>query len=176
MPSEIEYHNLYIDIAKRVAKMSKAKRLKVGAIVVKDHSIISYGYNGTPRGDDNCCEERKTIPIEPNTGAPLPVEYYLDNPNNLVTKDSVVHAELNALLKLVGSTESVKDATMYITHSPCLPCCRLMVQTNGAIREVIYGEEYRDLNGIDYLKSKGILVRKARLDNNPMVCFESTTR
>lgn len=155
MPSEKDYNRLYIDIAKRIAQMSKAVRLQVGAIVVKNHSIISYGYNGTPTGDDNCCETR--------VGGGVPQKG--DKPDDLVSKEDVVHAEMNALLKLVGSTESVRGATMYITHSPCLPCCRFIVQTNKTIKEVIYDIEYRDTKGIDYLKSKGISVRKAVFDD-----------
>lgn len=152
MPNDIEYNELYLDIAKRISKMSKAVRLKVGAVIVKDHSIVSYGYNGTPSGDDNCCEERKKI-----TGAVKKEELDATNPDNLVTKSNVIHAEMNAVLKLVGRSENVDGATMYITHPPCLKCSEFITQTD-VIKKVVYGEEYKNLDGVEYLRSKGIKV------------------
>ncbi len=140
MPSDTEYNKLYIDIAIRIAQMSKARRLKVGAVVVKDNCIISYGWNGSASGEDNNCEDE----LEDGT---------------LVTKDSIIHAEHNAILKMIGSSSNVKDAIMFLTHSPCLTCSRFIFQSQ-AIREIIYGEKYRNLDGVNWLKKKGILVRQ----------------
>ena len=140
MPTQTDYDILYIDIAHRIAKMSKARRLKVGAVIVKDNCIISYGWNGTASGEDNNCEDE----LEDGT---------------LVSKDSIIHAEINSLLKIISSGISVKDATMYLTHSPCLPCARFIFQSN-VIKEVVYGEDYRNLEAVNWLKKKKILVRK----------------
>lgn len=163
MPNKEEYSKLYIDLSKRVAEMSKAVRLQVGAMIVKNHSIVSYGYNGTPSGDDNCCEVR-VGGSEPQEG---------DRPEDLVTKDNVIHAEMNALLKMVGSTESVKGATMFITHAPCLRCSEFLVQT-GAIKKVVYGQEYKNLDGVEYLKKKGIDVEQLIQMENDSIAHDSS--
>jgi dCMP deaminase len=149
MPSKKECDNLYMDIAERISKESKAKRLKVGAVIVKNSAIISYGYNGTPKGDENCCESTK------DGGIPKGDE----NIDDLVTVDDVVHAEMNALLKLVGSTENANGCTLYVTHSPCMKCAQFIHQT-GVIFDVIYKKEYRNTDSIDYLISKGINVTR----------------
>lgn len=157
MPNRADYDKLYIDIAVRIAKMSKARRKKVGAIIVKDHCIVSYGWNGTASGEDNCCENPKIgIDFSLNPDGVLKDRF---KPNDHITKDSVIHAEMNALLKMVGSSGDATGATMYITISPCLICSRFIYQSK-AIKEVVYGKMYKDLDGANWLKKKRILVRE----------------
>ena len=124
----------YMDTAKRFAELSTATRLKVGACVVKEHRIISIGYNGTPSGWDNSCEDGGT------------------------TKDEVIHAEANAIIKLARDGESGKDASIFITHAPCIHCSK-MIQGAG-IKEVYYSVEYRDDSGVKFLEKSGLKVEK----------------
>lgn len=128
-----------MDIAKRSAEMSYAKRLKVGAIVVKDDNILAQSWNGTPNGWSNECE------------------YKLDD-GTLKTKPEVIHAESNALTKLAKSTSSSNGATLFCTHSPCQECAKLIYQAG--ISEVYYETDFRDSTGIDFLKRCGINVIK----------------
>lgn len=129
---QIKYINLYMDIAKRVAEMSLARRLKVGAIAVKDNRIISMGWNGMPPNFPNECE--------------------IDN----VTKPEVIHAESNLLCKIAGSDENATGAAIFITHSPCVECSKLILRSG--ITQVYYGETYRDTSGIDFLTKAGVSV------------------
>ena len=129
----------YFDVAKRVAELSHAKRLKVGAVIVKDHRILSYGYNGTPAGFDNCCE--------------------VEN----VTKPEVIHAEMNAIAKISYHGDSCKDATMFLTHAPCIECAKIILQSG--ICNVYYLEDYRSTAGVDLLKSRAITVTKYEKDS-----------
>ena len=130
----------YMDVAERFAQLSSAKRLQVGAIVVKDDRIISIGYNGMPSGWDNCCEDEHR---SGNTGYG----------SKLVTKPEVLHAETNAIAKLAKSSESGLGATMFVTHSPCIECAKLIYQ--GGISTVYYRNNYRSDDGINFLtKSK----------------------
>jgi dCMP deaminase len=140
MPLQQEYDSLYMDIAFRVSLMSKAVRLKVGSIVVQGNSIVSYGYNGTPKGFDNTAE-------------------YPDAEGKLVTKPEVVHSELNSLLKLIKTNIPVKDGIMFCTHAPCLACSVHIYQSE-VIKEVVYSEEYRSRDGLDFLIKNGIKVRQ----------------
>jgi dCMP deaminase len=129
---ELKYHKKYLDIAKSISELSYAKRKKVGAIIVKDTMIISDGYNGTPTGFDNECE---------------------DSEGN--TKWFTLHAEANAITKLVRySGLPVDGSTLYITLSPCKDCCKLILQAG--IKNVYYSELYRDSDGIEFLKSVNI--------------------
>ena len=121
----------YLKMATEWAKLSYCKRKKVGAIIVKDRTIISDGYNGTPSGFDNCCEDE-----------------------NGDTHWYVLHAEANAILKLASSTQSAKGATLYITLSPCKECSKLIVQSG--ITKVYYINEYKDLEGVRLMKDNGI--------------------
>ena len=121
----------YLKMATEWAKLSYCKRKKVGAIIVKDRTIISDGYNGTPSGFDNCCEDE-----------------------NGDTHWYVLHAEANAILKLASSTQSAKGATLYITMSPCKECSKLIHQS-GIIR-VVYKEAYRDTSGLEFLQKAGV--------------------
>ena len=129
--------------ARIFAELSHARRLHVGAIVVKDDRIISIGYNGMPTGWPNDCED---------------VVQHSDDTTTLKTKPEVLHAETNALAKLARSTESGLDADIFITHSPCLDCAKLIYQSG--IRRVWYGAEYRDSSGPEFLRKSGIQVIK----------------
>ena len=130
-----------MDTAKRFAQLSTAKRLQVGAIVVKDDRIISIGYNGTPPGWDNNCEYTIDDAMGYDTGK---------------TKPEVIHAEANAIAKLAKSTESGKDATMFLTHAPCVDCAK-QIFTAG-INKLYYREQYRSTDGIDFLKKCNVEV------------------
>ena len=131
---ELKYHKKYLDIAKSISELSHANRKKVGAIIVKDTMIISDGYNGTPTGFQNECE---------------------DSEGN--TKWFTLHAEANAITKLVRySGLPVNGSTLYITLSPCKECSKLILQSG--IKNVYYSEEYRDTEGINFLKLSGINV------------------
>ena len=132
-----KFIDAYMDVAERFGKLSTARRLNVGAIIVKDNRIISIGYNGLPSGWDNNCE---------NT---------LDN-GQLKSKPEVLHAESNAIAKLARSNESGEDSTLFITHSPCLECSKLIYQSG--IITVYYKNEYRSQDGLDFLKKSNINV------------------
>ncbi len=118
-------------MAKEWAKLSHCKRKQVGALIVKDRMIISDGFNGTPSGFDNCCEDEDGL-----------------------TKWEVLHAEANAILKVASSTQSCKNATLYVTLSPCIHCSKLIHQAG--IKRVVYGIAYRDTSGLDFLKKAGV--------------------
>lgn len=130
--------------AKVFAELSHARRLHVGAIVVKDDRIISIGYNGMPAGWDNNCEFDFTHPQTKLT--------------ELVTRKEVLHAEANAITKLAKSNDSGLGADIFITHAPCMECSKLILQSG--IRRVYYGDQYRDDSGIQFLKQSGIEVTK----------------
>ena len=124
------------------AKNSYCKRRQVGALIVKDNMIISDGYNGTPSGFENICEDEIT-------GA---------------TKPYVLHAEANAISKVAKSGNSSEGATLYVTASPCLECSKLIIQAG--IKRVVYREQYRLDDGIQLLKRAGIEVEQVEEDNN----------
>ncbi|GAB4161707.1 MAG: dCMP deaminase family protein [Winogradskyella sp.] len=125
------YDKAYLRIAQEWGKLSHCKRKQVGALIVKDRMIISDGYNGTPTGFENYCEDDEGY-----------------------TKWYVLHAEANAILKVASSTQSCKGATLYITLSPCKECSKLIHQA-GIVR-VVYSQSYKDCSGIDFLKKAGI--------------------
>jgi dCMP deaminase len=127
------YDTAYMNMAKEWAKLSHCKRKQVGALIVKGNMIISDGYNGTPTGFDNVCED--------------------ENGN---TKWHVLHAEANAILKVAGSTQSCKDATLYITMSPCKDCSKLIHQSG--IKRLVFAKAYKDTSGIDFLKKAKVEV------------------
>ena len=131
---------MYMTIADTVAQQSYAKRLKVGAIVVKEDRVISIGYNGTPAGWDNCCEEV--------------IEQHEDGGQVTKTKDEVIHAEANAVAKLAKSSESGLDSTMFITHAPCIHCAKVIY--GAGIKEVFYRNKYRDDEGLNFLNKCNI--------------------
>jgi dCMP deaminase len=143
-----KFINAYMDVAERFAELSSARRLHVGAIVVKDDRIISIGYNGMPSGWDNDCED---------------VIQHSDDTTSLKTKPEVLHAETNAIAKLAKSTESGANATMFITHSPCLDCAKLIYQSG--ITSVIFRDAYRSEDGIQFLKKSGVTVAQIEKDS-----------
>jgi dCMP deaminase len=137
----------YMKTAETFAELSHARRLHVGAIVVKDDRVISIGYNGMPAGWDNNCED---------------VIQHSDDTTSLKTKPEVLHAETNAIAKLAKSTESGNGADIFITHAPCLDCAKLIYQSG--IKRVFFGEAYRDDSGIKFLKASGIDVEQIKKD------------
>ena len=138
-----KYIDLYMDWAKRCAELSHARRLHVGAVIVKDDTVISYGYNGMPAGWDNNCEEQVTGE---------------DETVYLKTKPEVLHAESNAIAKLARSVESGLDSDLFVTHSPCLDCAKLIYQSG--VKRVFFGHAYRDDTGLDFLRKSGIEVNQ----------------
>ena len=128
-----KYDIAYLKMAETWGKLSYCKRRQVGAIIVKNRMIISDGYNGTPTGFENICEDE-------------------DN----YTKWYVLHAEANAILKVASSTQSCDGATLYVTLSPCRECSKLIHQSG--ISRVVYSEAYKDLSGVEFLKKAGVIV------------------
>lgn len=131
MDKQIKYDQAYLQMAATWGQLSYCERKKVGALIVKDRMIISDGYNGTPSGFENVCEDE---------------EHY--------TKWYVLHAEANAILKVAASTQSCKGATLYITLSPCKECSKLIHQSG--ITRVVFASAYKDTSGIDFLEKAGI--------------------
>jgi len=125
----------YLKMALEWAKLSYCKRKQVGALIVKDRTIISDGYNGTPSGFENCCEDE-----------------------NNQTKWYVLHAEANAILKISRSTQSCEGATLYLTLSPCKECSKLIFQSG--IKRVVYIQDYSDNEGLAFLKDAGVEILK----------------
>ena len=138
-----KYVDMYMDWAARCAQLSHAVRLQVGAVIVKDDSVISYGYNGMPAGWNNNCEDE-----------------IIDDKwmVTLKTKPEVLHAESNAVAKLARSANSGSGADIFITHAPCLDCAKLIYQAG--IRRVWFGTSYRDTAGVDFLEKSGIEITK----------------
>ncbi len=136
----------FMDTAERFAQLSSAKRLKVGAVVVKDNRIISIGYNGMPSGWTNDCEEVVTPTLPYLQG---------DGPT-LKTKDEVIHAEANAIIKLAKSGDRGDGASLFCTHAPCIHCAKLIY--GAGINTVYYRDTYRDTHGIDFLEKCNIEV------------------
>lgn len=132
--------------ADRTAQLSHAKRLQVGAVIVKDDSVISYGYNGMPAGWDNNCEDE--IIVEQD-------EKFI---RTLKTKPEVLHAESNAIAKLAKSSQSGSNASVFVTHAPCLSCAKLIYQSG--ISNVYYRNSYRDVAGVEFLEKSGVSVTK----------------
>ena len=142
-----------MDWAKRTAELSHARRLQVGAVIVKDDSVISYGYNGMPAGWDNNCEyEEEILQSEFGKGN------WLEKTGQLITKPEVLHAESNAIAKLAKSHNSGLGATMFVTHAPCMECAKLIYQSG--IGHVLYRDAYRDSSGITFLEKSGVVVEK----------------
>ena len=158
--------------AKVFAELSHARRLHVGAIVVKDDRIISIGYNCMPAGWDNNCEDKDYMsgdaggwlnPDEieerwPYREQQIPKDSNIWRRYALKTKPEVLHAETNAIAKLARSSDSGLDADLFVTHSPCLDCAKLIYQSG--IRRVFYEQAYRNDEGIEFLKKSGVTVEK----------------
>ena len=130
---QLKYDIAYLKIAEEWSKLSHCKRKQVGSLIVKDKMIISDGYNGTPSGFENFCEDEDGY-----------------------TKWYVLHAEANAIAKVSGSTQSTKGSTLYITLSPCKECSKLIFQSG--ISRVVYSKKYKDLSGIEFLIKSGVSV------------------
>ena len=128
---QLKFDKAYLKMALEWGKLSHCKRKQVGALIVKDRMIISDGFNGTPTGFDNCCEDE-----------------------NGTTKWEVLHAEANAILKVASSTQSAKNATLYVTLSPCTQCSKLIHQAG--IKRVVYANAYKDDAGVKFLEKAGI--------------------
>ncbi len=128
---QLKYDKAYLKMALEWGKLSHCKRKQVGALIVKNRMIISDGFNGTPTGFENCCEDE-----------------------NGATKWEVLHAEANAILKVASSTQSAKNATLYITLSPCTQCSKLIHQAG--IKRVVYANAYKDDAGVKFLEKAGI--------------------
>ena len=128
---QLRYDTAYIKMALEWGKLSRCTRKQVGALIVKDKMIISDGYNGTPSGFDNCCEDDEGK-----------------------TKWEVLHAEANAILKVAASSQSCKGATLYITLSPCRECSKLIHQAG--IKRLVYSRGYRDTSGLEFLEKAGV--------------------
>jgi len=135
--------DMYMTIAETVAKQSSAKRLQVGALVVKEDRIISIGYNGMPAGWTNDCED---------------VIQHSDDTVTTKTKSQVIHAEANAIAKLARCTESGDGSMMFLTHAPCIDCAKQMY--TAGIKKVYYRNSYRDTLGIDFLEKCGVPVEQ----------------
>ncbi|TQD36952.1 deoxycytidylate deaminase [Haloflavibacter putidus] len=131
LKKQLKFDKAYLRIANEWGKLSHCKRRQVGAIIVKERMIISDGYNGTPSGFENVCEDEAGL-----------------------TKWFVLHAEANAILKVAGSTQSCKNATLYITMSPCKDCSKLIHQAG--IKRVVYQNNYKDNAGLDFLNRAGV--------------------
>lgn len=165
-PKHIKAH---MKTAENYAKLSTARRLQVGAILVKDDRIISIGYNGMPAGWDNNCEDIVFVPeYEAKEYADMVADGYTFGADKdtvgwvkTVTKPEVLHAEANAIAKVARSPESAEGAVLFVTHSPCMDCAKLVFQSG--IKQVFYRDNYRSTSGIDFLKQAGVIVNK--LDN-----------
>ena len=132
---QLKYDKAYLRIAREWGKLSHCQRKKVGALIVKDRMIISDGYNGTPTGFENPCEDEEGY-----------------------TKWYVLHAEANAISKVASSTQSCQGATLYITLSPCKECSKLIHQTG--ITRIVYTDDYKDNSGLQFLEKAGVKIEQ----------------
>lgn len=146
MERKKEFDLAFMRCAESIGELSRCTRLKVGAIIVKDGNIISMGYNGTPKGFDNCCE-LEVNKLNPETG---------NEELTLVTKEEVLHAEANAITKAAKSTYSTDGASLYCTDSCCFGCAKLIVQAG--IIAFFYKRAYRDQSGLELLRKAGVRV------------------
>lgn len=137
-----QFHTIYLQICNSISELSRAERMKVGAIIIKDNAIISYGFNGTPNGLDNECEE-EMIP-------------YLCQIPQKITKPDVIHAEVNAIYKVACSTTSCSNAVMYSSLEPCFDCARAIIQAE--IKCVVYPKYYGTGDGVTLLQRAGVEV------------------
>ena len=138
-----KFVDAHMAAAEVYSKLSSAKRLQVGCVVVKDNTIIGIGYNGMPSGWTNDCED---------------VIQLSDDTVELKTKPEVLHAETNALAKIARSTNSSEGASLFVTHAPCIDCAKLIYQSG--INSIYYRNSYRDEKGVDFLKQCGVEVSK----------------
>lgn len=136
---QIEYDKRYLEMARIWAKNSYCERRQVGAIIVKEKMIISDGYNGTPSGFENICED-----------------------DNHLTKPYVLHAEANAITKVAKSNNSSADATLYVTTSPCMECSKLIIQSG--IKRVVFCDKYHNVEGLKLLERANIEINHIKID------------
>ena len=153
-----KFRDAYMKVAETFAELSSAKRLHVGAIVVKDDRIISIGYNGMPSGWDNNCEDKFYCDDGDWSEQLLPKDANQWMKYKLVTKPEVLHAETNAIAKLAKSTESGLGASLFVTHAPCIDCAKLVYQSG--INTVYYRNSYRSEDGIQFLQKAGVSVER----------------
>jgi dCMP deaminase len=139
-----KFKQAYMQTAQTFAELSHARRLKVGCIIVKDDRIISIGYNGMPAGWDNNCEHE--------------IKWPNGEIRFLETKSEVLHAESNAIAKLARSVESGEGASLFVTHSPCIECAKLIHQSG--ISRLFFGTQYRDMAGVEFLMKSGVVVEQ----------------
>lgn len=167
----ISVDKVYMQMAYQTAKLSYAERRRVGCIIVKDEQIVSFGYNGTPHGFNNTCEETEieTVYYEnPDDALHLVEEHGYTCENGCCTKETqttkreVLHAESNAITKLAKSTMTSIDADLYTTTAPCFDCAKLIIQAG--IKRVYFAEDYRDMSGVALLGKAGIVV-------NEVICW-----
>ena len=138
MNKQTKYDIVYLKMAREWSDLSHCERKKVGALIVKNGMIISDGYNGTPSGYDNCCETEEWT-----------------------THLYVIHGEANAILKCAKHGQSCDGATIYQTHSPCKDCSKLILQSG--IKRLVYAEDYKDSDGVDFLRESGLIVEKIEI-------------
>jgi dCMP deaminase len=155
-----KFISAYMDVATRFSQLSSAVRLKVGAIVVKDNRIVSIGYNGTPAGWDNTCENLVASYDQRDTYFRPSATYNTETKKYqwLETKPEVLHAERNAIDKLAKCNEGGAGSVMFVTHNPCLECAKSIY--GAGIAQVYYKTDYRNTDGIDFLRRCGVEVEK----------------
>ena len=153
------FDSKYMKMAQIWASNSHAKRNKVGALIVKDGMIISDGFNGTPSGFENECEE--IVPCGNNCTSLFGQDCEHCKEHKLNTKPYVLHAEANAILKVARSANSTEGATLYCTLSPCLECSKLIIQSG--IKRLVYSEQYRDAAGLELLERAGIEIKQLKV-------------
>jgi dCMP deaminase len=164
---------IYMQMAYQTAKLSYAQRRRVGCIIVKDEQIVSFGYNGTPHGFDNTCEEdviTRQYFENPDRALELEEDHGYTCANGCCektttkTKQEVLHAESNAITKLAKSTMTSIDADLYTTTAPCFQCAKLIIQSG--IKRVYYSENYRDMSGVE-------LLNKANIEVKEVICWNA---
>jgi dCMP deaminase len=143
MASQKELDSVYMQTALTHAMLSKAVRAQVGAVLVTSHGVTLTGYNGTARGRDNCCEEEH-----------IDKDWFVTR----VTKQEVIHAELNCILKAAREGVSCIDSTVYVTLAPCVQCSAMMVQAG--VKRLVYKTPYRDASGLDLLEGSGVRIQQ----------------
>lgn len=167
-----KFIDYYMKIAEATAQLSSARRLQVGSVIVRDQKILATGYNGTPTGWDNNCEDMELMPVnafeyldadEITSKWPFEGRFWVDGKEiisryRLTTKEIVLHSEANALTKIARSTESSDGATMFCTHAPCLQCAKLIYQSG--VSKLYYRNTYRDSAGLEFLEKGGVEVEK----------------
>lgn len=172
-----KFIDYYMSIAQLTSKLSYAKRLQVGAVIVKGNQIIGTGYNGMPSGWDNDCEYIEFMPYDQTEHLdteeiwhewPFEGQFWIGNQlttkrYKLKTKPEVLHAESNAIAKVSRSTESSEGSTLFCTHAPCIECAKLIYQSG--ITGVYYKNQYRDNSGVEFLKQGGIDVHQYTIPN-----------